>query len=49
MSVVRTENFASRCDAITIMFFLLDVSKKMDLTLNYIGFARLKVSPSTQN
>ena len=32
MSVMRTEHFASRCDAITLMFFLLDKSKKMDHT-----------------
>ena len=33
MSDVRTEHFASRCDAIKLMLFL-DKSMKMDHTLN---------------
>ena len=33
MSDVITGNFASRCDAITLMFF--DKSMKMDHTLNH--------------
>ena len=52
MSVVRTDNFANRCDAITLMFFLLDKSKKMDHTLNLtmlLQDLKLVLRPKTNN
>ena len=45
---VRTEIFSSRCDDITLMFFLL-INESGSYLESYIGFARLKVSPSTRN
>ena len=52
MSVVRTENFANRCGAITLMFFLLDKSNKMDHTFNLTLFfqdLKLVLRPKTNN